>query len=131
MLGGLSPFDPDPGLLLRRIARRRLPDQLLPALLLFELVEPSLPLALSAGHQVVVPVRLDLGQVVLVGHAAINDHRGTAAATAALFEQAQHLVERGTILTVALEDLVRLGNPSRSSTKPTTTCLQSGRWSRE
>src|SRR5215208_650699 len=111
MLGRLGPFDPDPGFLLRRIARRGLTDQFVPVRLLFELIEPGLPLALSAGHQIVVPTRPDLGQVVLRGHAAVDDYRGATAAPATLFELAQHLFERGAILTVALEDLMRLGKP--------------------
>jgi hypothetical protein len=51
----------------------------------------------------VVTVRLDLGQVVLAGHAAIHDHCAAALSATALFEDTQHVLKRSAILTIAFE----------------------------
>jgi hypothetical protein len=80
-----------------------------PSLFLFELIEPGQPLALPAGHQVVVAPGTDLGEVLLVRHAAVDDHRGSTSPARALLEQAEHVFQGSAILTIAFEDLVRLG----------------------
>src|SRR5262245_66103334 len=57
------------------------------------------------------PVSLDLRQVLFVGHAAIHDYCAAALVSATGFENLQHLLQRGTVHTVALKNLVRLGKP--------------------
>ena len=61
--------------LLARIARRRGTDHLFPVTLRLEVVPPRVPLRLPARHQVVVPVRPNLGQIFFIRHAAIDHHR--------------------------------------------------------
>src|SRR5947207_11338512 len=73
----------------------------------------------------------DLLQVFLKGHPAIHDHRGPKLFARPLLQRIQHLIQAAPVLRIAVEDFVALGKPSRSTTNPTTTCLQSGRLSRE
>src|SRR5271157_907498 len=62
----LPALDPNLRFLLPRIARRGGPNHLFPVVVVFEFLQPGIPLRLSAGYQVVVSASLNLWQVLLI-----------------------------------------------------------------
>src|SRR5579875_1409341 len=65
------------------------------------------------GHEVVITVRPDRLQVLLIRHAAIYHHGRAGLGPDPLFEAVQHLGDRGAVLPVAVKDFVRPGNPRK------------------
>src|SRR6516225_725694 len=95
--------------LLPRIARRRGPYHLFPVVLVVKLGQPGMPLRLATGHQVVIPLSANLGQILLLGHAPLDHHRHPRLLAGSLVQTFPHLLHRAPVLTIALEDLVGFG----------------------
>ena len=104
---------------------------LLEPLRVFEIVQPLVAFRLSRGDHIMQAAIADFLKVLGVGHSPVHDHRGSRSKTDSRLQPIQHDAQGLAVLDVAGEDLVRQGKPSRPIASPTTTCLQSGRWSRE
>ena len=57
------------------------------------------------------PTLADLFQILIKGHAAIDNHRRARPLAGALFQCIQHLVQAAAVLHIAVEDFVRFGKP--------------------
>ena len=68
-----------------------------------------MPLRLATGHQVVIPLSANLGQILLLGHAPVDHHRHPRLLAGSLVQTLQHLLHRAPVLTIALEDLEGFG----------------------
>ena len=99
-------LDLDPGLLLRRVARRGLAQDLGEAVGVAEFGEPSGAFGLAAGDQVMQLAGFDLGDVFVIGHAAIDDDGAAFGQADARLEQVEHGGQRGAVLGVAGKDLM-------------------------
>jgi hypothetical protein len=86
LVGRLPARDPDSGFLLSGIGRGGLSKDLLPTLLLLELVEPLQALRLPASHDIVMATGSDLLQIVVEGHATVHDHRATSPTSGPLLQ---------------------------------------------
>jgi hypothetical protein len=71
-----------------------------------EFGQPSAALGLAAGNQVVQLASFDLGDVFVIGHAAIDDHGAAFGQTDARFERIECRRQRGAVLGVAGKDLM-------------------------
>ena len=99
-------LDLDHGLLLTRIARRRLAQHRGKSVGVFEVGEPAVALGLPAGDDVVKLALFDLDDVVVERHAAIDHHGRAFLKAGARGQQIEHGGKRGAILGVAGEHLV-------------------------
>src|SRR5215510_523142 len=99
-------FDVNGGLLLRGIAWRRFPQHRRETVCVLEVSEPTVAFTLTAGNDVVQVARFQRGDVLLIGHAPVDDHRRSCGNAAAFAQAIEHLRERRAMLPVASKDLM-------------------------
>ena len=74
---------------------------------ILEIGEPAVALGLPTGDNVVELARFELGKVVVIGHAAVENHGGSLFEANALTQAVEHDRKAGAILDVPGENLMR------------------------
>ena len=99
-------------LVLAFIARRRFPDDLLPACLIFKLLKIADSLGLPSGHQPMITSLADGCEVLVVCHPPVHDHGGVLLLAQALFQHSEHVGNGGRITAIAGEDFMGYTSPT-------------------
>jgi hypothetical protein len=100
-------LDLDRGLLLGGVEQGRLAPHRRKAIGILEIGEPAVALGLPTGDNVVELARFELGKVVVIGHAAVENHGGSLFEANALTQAVEHGRKAGAILDVPGENLMR------------------------
>lgn len=99
-------FNLDRRLLLSGIERRGLAQDRGESVGVFEIGQPAIALRLPTGDDIVQVALRELGNVFVIGHAAIDDDGGTFLEAGARAETIEHGRKCGVVAGIAGEDLV-------------------------
>ena len=107
------PLDLDARFLLKPIPGGGPAIQRLPIVVLFQFVQPFIPLGLPPRHDTVQSALTDLAEILVKRHAPVEEDHGAGARAVPFFQRVERRLETAPVRRIAVENRMRIGNIGR------------------